>query len=225
MELDYLDALRYAVDYNIHYLGKWNTQEENKMDYNQVMKKQLIKLFHGADPLDCIQDATVEYGDEGTTCVVRMKVPDIHHYAYKCGLYPMEPLAVTARHIVEEQMRAMAMCPVYTCDGAQKEPEKEPPKPADNKRKPMELRKPERVVYSGPKTIVFWPDGTKTMVSLMEGEKHDEYGAFCAAFLKKMFGSTHKAKKFLNSIKVVQEPKVKKEKAPEVRYESREEEV
>jgi hypothetical protein len=71
---------------------------------------------------------------------------------------------------------------------------------------------PKRIVYSGPKTIVFWPDGTKTILSRMDGQEHDEYYAFCAAIVKKMFGSTPKAKKFLESVKVVQEPKVKKSK-------------
>lgn len=69
---------------------------------------------------------------------------------------------------------------------------------------------PERVLYSGDRTIVFWDDGDKTIVKLGDGEQFDEYAGFCAAFTKKMFGSTHKAKKFLKSVKV--EQKVKKQK-------------
>lgn len=54
-----------------------------------------------------------------------------------------------------------------------------------------------RIIYSGPKTIVFWTDGTKTIVSCGEGETFDEYYGFCAAFAKKMFGSTSRVKKLV----------------------------
>lgn len=74
---------------------------------------------------------------------------------------------------------------------------------------------PKQVIFSGPKTIVIWPDGTKTIVSLSEGEEYDEYTAFCAAFVKKAFGGTHRAKKFLESIKSCPKPKAEKKKAKE----------
>lgn len=77
------------------------------------------------------------------------------------------------------------------------------------------VAKPKQVIFSGPKTIVLWPDGTKTIVSLSEGEEYDEYTAFCAAFVKKVFGGTHRAKKFLESIKSCPEPKAKKKKSEE----------
>lgn len=52
-----------------------------------------------------------------------------------------------------------------------------------------------QVIFSGPKTIVFWLDGTKTIVSCGEGGY--VYAGFCAAITKRVFGSTSQAKKVL----------------------------
>lgn len=52
----------------------------------------------------------------------------------------------------------------------------------------------DRVIFSGRATIVFWTDGTKTVVKCMEGEKVERYAGFAAACMKKMFGSTSRAK-------------------------------
>ena len=54
-----------------------------------------------------------------------------------------------------------------------------------------------QVIFSGPKTIVFWIDGTKTIVSCGEGDSNDPYAGFCAAVTKRVFGSTSQAKKVL----------------------------
>lgn len=48
-----------------------------------------------------------------------------------------------------------------------------------------------KVIFSGPKTIVLWADGTKTIVS-------------CGAVVKKLFGSTTHAKKVLGEVVQVQ---------------------
>lgn len=61
-----------------------------------------------------------------------------------------------------------------------------------------------RVIYSGPKTIILWADGTKTIVSCGEGESYDQYTGFCAAVVKKLFGSTTHAKKVLGEVIQVQ---------------------
>ena len=57
-----------------------------------------------------------------------------------------------------------------------------------------------RVIYSGPKTIILWGDGTKTIVSCGENENYDHYTGFCAAITKKLFGSTSHAKKVLGRV-------------------------
>ena len=71
---------------------------------------------------------------------------------------------------------------------------------------------PLRVHFSGPKTVIIWDDGTKTIVSVSEDETFDEYAGFCAAIVKKMFGSTTQAKKFLSKVRV--ENKSKKKDTP-----------
>lgn len=72
----------------------------------------------------------------------------------------------------------------------------------------------DRVVFSGPATIVFWADGTKTVVKCMDGEKFERYAGFAAACMKKMFGSTSRAKAIMNELTIEQsasEPKKKKD--------------
>ena len=56
-----------------------------------------------------------------------------------------------------------------------------------------------RLIYSGGKTIIIWGDGDKTIVSCGEGEDFDHYTGFCAAIVKKVFGSTTAAKKVMNN--------------------------
>ena len=56
---------------------------------------------------------------------------------------------------------------------------------------------PERIIHSGPATIVFWNDKTKTVVKCSENDIYDEYEAFCAALAIKMFGSNSHLKKMI----------------------------
>jgi len=69
----------------------------------------------------------------------------------------------------------------------------------------------DRVVFSGRATIIFWEDGTKTVVKCMEGEKFERYAGFAAACMKKMFGSTSRAKSLMEYF-TVEEPVSKKKK-------------
>ena len=55
-----------------------------------------------------------------------------------------------------------------------------------------------QIIYSGPKTIILWADGTKTIVTCGEEDEFDPYAGFCAAVAKKLFGSTSKVKKIIN---------------------------
>lgn len=41
---------------------------------------------------------------------------------------------------------------------------------------------PTKVIYSGNKTIVFWNDKTKTIVSCGDGDQYDPYAGFCVAY-------------------------------------------
>lgn len=64
-----------------------------------------------------------------------------------------------------------------------------------NEMKNVDVKK---IIFSGPKTIVLWSDGTKTIVSMSKDEaKFDPEAAFCAAYTKKMFGSNSKIKRVI----------------------------
>lgn len=52
----------------------------------------------------------------------------------------------------------------------------------------------ERVIFHEPATIVFWNDGTKTVVKCMEGEEFDEEKGIAMAFMKKVCGDGYMRK-------------------------------
>ena len=59
---------------------------------------------------------------------------------------------------------------------------------------------PIRILRSGPATIVFWEDGTKTVVKLSDGDEDSAYAAFTAALAIKIFGSNSKLKKMVKTL-------------------------
>lgn len=62
--------------------------------------------------------------------------------------------------------------------------------PADKSKAPI---KPKRVIYNGPATIVYWTDGTKTVV---KHDPHDKYSKRMGLFLchlKKLCGNNSRA--------------------------------
>ena len=71
---------------------------------------------------------------------------------------------------------------------------------------------PDRILKSGNVTIVFWNDGTKTIVKPESGATLDDYTAFTAALAKKIFGSNSKLKKVIKQNTTIQEIKKKKER-------------
>ena len=56
---------------------------------------------------------------------------------------------------------------------------------------------PEKIIKSADRTIVFWKDGTKTIVRRSDDTADDLYSAFCAALAKKVYGSNSQVKKIL----------------------------
>lgn len=58
---------------------------------------------------------------------------------------------------------------------------------------------PERIIYNGPATIVFWDDGTKTVVKRAKKDKDNKYNAFCAALAIKLYGSNSTVSRYVNS--------------------------
>ena len=62
----------------------------------------------------------------------------------------------------------------------------------------------DHIIFSDPATIVFWDDGTKTVVKTCDGDKFERYMGFSVACMKKMFGSTSRAKAVMDSLSVDQ---------------------
>lgn len=48
----------------------------------------------------------------------------------------------------------------------------------------------EKVIFNPPATIVYWKDGTKTVVKVQEGDVFDPEKGLAMAFFKKMHGNT-----------------------------------
>lgn len=63
-----------------------------------------------------------------------------------------------------------------------------------------------RILKSGNRTIVFWKDGTKTIVKRAEYEPDNDYAAYTAAFGIKLYGSNSALKRIVERTEV-QKPK------------------
>ena len=70
---------------------------------------------------------------------------------------------------------------------------------------------PLRIVKNGVATIVFWQDGTKTIVKRAPDEPESDYAAFTAALGIKCFGSNSALKRIVERTET-QKPKKQKEK-------------
>ncbi len=69
-----------------------------------------------------------------------------------------------------------------------------------------------KIIHSGRCTIVIWEDGSKTIVKQSADDDWDEYAAFCAAFCKKIFGSTSAVKRIIDKKTVAYQPTNKEKK-------------
>ena len=58
---------------------------------------------------------------------------------------------------------------------------------------------PKKIIYNNPATIVFWKDGTKTVVKKAPNEKFNTYHAFCAALAKKILGNNSRVNAIVKS--------------------------
>lgn len=59
---------------------------------------------------------------------------------------------------------------------------------------------PKRIVKNGPALVVFWADGTKTVVKRKKGEQDNVYHAFTAALAKKLYGSNSAINRIVDSV-------------------------
>ncbi len=72
---------------------------------------------------------------------------------------------------------------------------------------------PEKILKNGSATIVFWKDGSKTIVKRSADDAPDDYAAFTAALAIKIFGSNSGLKKVLKDKTVIQQHREKKKYA------------
>ena len=72
------------------------------------------------------------------------------------------------------------------------------------------FHEPCRILKSGDRTIVFWPDGEKTIVKRAADEPDNDYAAFTAALGIKLFGSNSALKRMIERKTVQQKSKEKK---------------
>lgn len=59
------------------------------------------------------------------------------------------------------------------------------------------------IIYHDAATIVYWTDGTKTVVKCSETDEYSEYAGFVAAVAKKMYGGANAINRLIDSKKVV----------------------
>lgn len=77
---------------------------------------------------------------------------------------------------------------------------------------------PKRIIYNDPATVVFWKDGTKTVVKRAPNEVSNHYTAFCAALAKKIFETNSHVNRIVKSGECVEKKtavKKQEEKKPE----------
>ena len=66
-----------------------------------------------------------------------------------------------------------------------------------------EFLTPVRIIKNGVATVVFWKDGEKTVVKLSDGDRADDYAAFCAALAKRFYDSNSTLKRVLKEAEVI----------------------
>lgn len=199
--IELFDAERVEL-FKPKYMNHWIIKEENNMNIPGKLRDDLKRIYGAIDPLNCIEDIEASYSCDETLLRVTLRVPR------SCEKFARSSPLCGAPYSLDKWAREQAMMCGLVSPGVPKAPEKKAEAP--KKKDTIDFVKPERILFSGPYTHVFWPDGSKTSVRLGEGQEHDEYTAFCSAVVKKLFGATHKAKKFLEGVKVIQKPKIKK---------------
>ena len=68
---------------------------------------------------------------------------------------------------------------------------------------------PKQIIHNAEAVIVFWKDGSKTIVRRREGDPDDIHSAFAQALVKKLFGATTTAHKMVDRVTKEQELKKK----------------
>ena len=171
------------------------------MDIPGKLREDLKRIYGANDPMNYIEDMRAETNPDTQQeeIVVRLRVPRSCE-RYMCGLFvkPIFPASAipTLSASELEYIRNLV------------ENESHPPKFMQSV--PVYASRPKKVFFNGNHTTLVWHDGSKTTVGVAPDEEFDEYTGFCTAIVKKLFGSSREAKKYMDKVKLVQKPKVKK---------------
>lgn len=65
----------------------------------------------------------------------------------------------------------------------------------------------DRIIFNDPATIVFWKDGTKTVVKCQKGQTFNPYFGFCAAMAKKLYGSNSMLNRIVDTYYKEEDPR------------------
>ena len=104
-------------------------------------------------------------------------------------------LAKIPRREAEEEMIAMGLRNGFDSVIYEMEKQRKFAERGTDEMKNVEVKK---IIFNGFKTIVFWSDGTKTIVSMSQEERNfDPEDAFRAAYTKKMYGTNSKIKRVI----------------------------
>lgn len=159
------------------------------------LRDDLKRIYGAADPLNYVEDIRAVTNPD--TCqeelVLRLRVPT-HCEKYVDGLFE-SPILTSAE---VEYIRRLV------------ENESHPPRFMLDYKDETRFVKPQQVFLNGNHTTLVWPNGEKTTVGVGPDTAYDEYAGFCAAIVKKLFGSSKEAQKFLDKVKTVQKRKAKK---------------
>lgn len=77
-----------------------------------------------------------------------------------------------------------------------------------------------RIIFNDPATIVFWNDGTKTVVKCQKGQTFNPYFGLCAAMAKKLYGSNSMLNRIVDTYYKEEDPR--KDKCAWCKYASTE---
>lgn len=175
----------------------------NKTKIAQVVQEDLEKVFGNMNPLDFIVDADLENnftkGDESNGSAyftLLVKVPK----ELRAGVFRLFSSLDNCRQFITTEQTKDGLLETHEYNRGLS--------PVDSNRlddvPSTSVPQPAKVYYNGNHTCVVWADGTKTVVGTAPGEAFDEYAGFCAAVVKKLFGSSKLASDYLDLIKEVQ---------------------
>ena len=168
------------------------------------LREDLKRIYGANDPLHYVEDIKAVTNPD--TCqeelVVRLRVPS-RYEKYIPEVYITSASPLTLDHWALQQAKMMDLLSTSIFD-------KRPVECKKSDTLPVYAGRPKKVFFNGNHTTLVWHDGSKTTVGVAPDEEFDEYTGFCTAIVKKLFGSSREAKKYMDKVKLVQKPKAKK---------------